>query len=175
MPRARKTKPAAIERRILFVRGQKVILSQHLAELYGVTVKALNQAVQRNRERFPLDFMFQLDGQEFKSLKSQIVTSNRGGVRRALPFAFTEQGVAMLSSVLRSQRAVSVNIEIMRAFVRLRRILESHADLARKLEELERKYDAQFRVVFEAIRELMGTGSEKERREMGFHTIRKLS
>ncbi len=138
----------------------------HLADLYGVKTKALNQAVQRNRERFPEDFMFQLSISEMDRLRSQFVTSNRGG-RRYLPFAFTEQGVAMLSSVLRSDKAVHVNIEIMRAFVRLRRLLSSHAELASKLAALEKKYDAQFKGVFDAIRELMRP-MEKDRRPIGF-------
>jgi hypothetical protein len=159
-----------IEQRILLLRGQKVLLSQHLAELYGVPVKVLNQAVQRNRERFPDDFMFQTNADELDSLRSQFVTSNRRrGGRRYRPYAFTEQGVAMLSSVLRSERAVKVNIEIMRAFVRLRQLLASHADLARKLEALERKYDAQFKVVFDAIRKLMAA-PRRPGREIGFHT-----
>ena len=137
-----------IERRILFLRGHKVMLNVHLAELYDVEPRALVQSVKRNRERFPSDFMFQLSAEEFDCLKSQIVTSSWGGLRRARPYAFTEQGVAMLSSVLRSRRAVRVNIEIMRAFVRLKQVLATHADLARKLEELERKYDAQFKQAF---------------------------
>ncbi|NLS94617.1 MAG: ORF6N domain-containing protein [Planctomycetaceae bacterium] len=133
--------------------------------------KVLNQAVKRNAERFPEDFMFQLSADEFANWKSQIVTSNpaaKMGVRRR-PYAFTEQGVAMLSSVLRSDRAVAVNIEIMRAFVRLRRLLASHADLARKLDALEKKYDAQFKVVFDAIRQLMIPPSAPDRRQIGFH------
>ncbi|HEU5406600.1 MAG TPA: ORF6N domain-containing protein [Nitrospira sp.] len=117
--------------------------------------RALVQAVKRNRERFPKDFMFQLTEKEFESLKSQIVTSSWGGLRRARPYAFTEQGVAMLSSVLNSKRAVQVNITIMRAFVRLRDMIASNKELARRLAELERKYDRQFKVVFDAIRELM--------------------
>ena len=144
-----------IERRILLLRGEKVILSSDLAELYGVPPKVLVQAVKRNIDRFPRDFIFQLNLREVRNLKSQIVTSSWGGLRRAMPYAFTEEGVAMLSSVLRSRRAVQVNIEIMRAFVRLRRLLASNKDLARKLDGLERKYDAQFKVVFDAIRELM--------------------
>jgi hypothetical protein len=138
-----------------------------LAELYQVEPRVLVQAVKRNIARFPEDFMFQLTEEEFSNLKSQIVISSWGGLRRARPYAFTEQGVAMLSSVLRSKRAIQVNIEIMRAFVRLRRMLASHADLARKLEALEKKYDAQFRVVFEAIRELMKP-PETKRRPIGF-------
>lgn len=156
-----------IERSILLIRGQKVMLSTDLAELYQVEPRVLVQAVKRNIARFPEDFMFQLTEEEFSNLKSQIVISSWGGLRRARPYAFTEQGVAMLSSVLRSKRAIQVNIEIMRAFVRLRRMLASHADLARKLEALEKKYDAQFRVVFEAIRELMKP-PETKRRPIGF-------
>jgi len=169
---AKITPQEKIEQRIFILRGQKVMLSLHLAQLYGVPVKVLNQAVQRNLDRFPLDFMFQLDDQEFALLKSQIVTSSWGGLRRALPYAFTEQGVAMLSSVLRSKQAIQVNVEIMRAFVRLRQLLATHADLARKLDGLERKYDAQFKAVFDAIRELMKP-PVVERREIGFHTAGK--
>ena len=128
------------------LRGQKVLLSTHLAELYGVLPKALVQAVKRNAERFPSDFMFQLTHDEFAILKSQTVTSSWGGQRRAPPYAFTEQGVAMLSTVLRSRRAVLVNIEIMRTFVRLRQLMAGNADLARKLAELESKYDRQFKL-----------------------------
>jgi len=131
------------------------MLSSPLAHLYGVEPRVLVQAVKRNIDRFPADFMFQLNEQEFRSLRSQIVTSSWGGLRRAAPYAFTEQGVAMLSSVLRSKRAIQVNVQIMRAFVRLRQMLASHADLARKLDALEKKYDTQFKVVFDAIRELM--------------------
>jgi hypothetical protein len=144
-----------IERRIFYVRDVKVMLSMDLAELYGVPVKALNQAVRRNLDRFPEDFMFQLKEEEFNNLKSQIVTSSWGGIRRALPYAFTEQGIAMLSGVLKSQRAIRVNIEIMRTFVKLSQMLASNAELARKLSELEKKYDRQFKIVFDAIRELM--------------------
>ncbi|MDO9371963.1 MAG: ORF6N domain-containing protein [Gammaproteobacteria bacterium] len=153
---------------ILLIRGQKVMLSTHLAELYEVEPRVLVQAIKRNIERFPDDFMFQLSGEEFANLKSQIVTSSWGGLRRAAPYAFTEQGVAMLSSVLRSDRAVHVNIEIMRAFVRLRQMLATNVELARKLAALERKYDAQFKVVFEAIRELMTPPEPKKKRPIGF-------
>jgi len=139
----------------------------HLAELYEVEPRALVQAVKRNIERFPPDFMFQLSKTEFKNLKSQIVTSSWGGLRRAAPYAFTEQGVAMLSSVLNSKRAVQVNIEIMRTFVRLRKMMSTHKDLARKLDALEKKYDAQFKVVFDAIRQLM-TPPEPRKRKIGF-------
>jgi len=162
--------PAAqIQNSIHLIRGQKVMLSADLAELYGVADKVLNQAVKRNAERFPADFMFSLTRQEVANLRSQIVTSSLGhGGRRYLPFAFTEQGVAMLASVLRSPRAVKVNIEIIRAFVHLRQLLGTHADLARKLESLEKKYDAQFKVVFEAIRQLM-TEPEPPAKQIGFH------
>lgn len=159
-----------IESKIFFVRGQKVLLDRDLAGLYGVETKALNRAVQRHLGRFPADFMFQLTSEEFEALRCQIGTSNAGrGGRRYLPYVFTEQGVAMLSGLLNSSRAIAVNVEIMRAFVRLRQMIATHADLAHKLDELERKYDTQFRVVFEAIRELMLPPAE-EKREMGFHT-----
>jgi ORF6N domain len=156
-----------IEQRILLIRGQKVMLSTHLAELYNVETRVLNQAVKRNISRFPEDFMFQLDSAEAKQLVSQNVIPHKKYFGGSLPYAFTEQGVAMLSSVLNSERAIKVNIEIMRAFVRLRRILASHADLARKLDALEKKYDAQFKVVFDAIRELMRP-PEPKRRPIGF-------
>jgi len=157
-----------IEHAILVLRGQKVMLDSELAALYEVPVKALNQAVKRNLDRFPEDFMFQLSQEEATSLRSQSVTSKAGrGGRRTEPYAFTEQGVAMLSSVLRSQRAVHVNIEIMRAFVRLRQMLQQNTELARKLAALERKYDGQFKMVFEAIRDLM-TPAPKERPRIGF-------
>jgi hypothetical protein len=153
---------------VLRIRGQNVMLDSDLAALYRVDVKALNQAVKRNRQRFPRDFMFRLNSEEAASLRSHTVTANPGrGGRRTAPYAFTEQGVAMLSSVLRSQRAVRVNIEIMRAFVQLRRMLGANEELARKLDALEQKYDGQFRVVFQAIRELM-TPSEPPRRSIGF-------
>jgi hypothetical protein len=160
--------PAArIERSILLIRGERVILDADLAMLYDVATKVLLQAVKRQIERFPLDFMFQLTKEEFDLLRSQTVTSSQWGGRRYPPYAFTEQGVAMLSSVLHSPRAIAVNIEIMRAFIRLRRMLASHADLARKLEALEKKYDTQFKVVFDAIRKLM-TPPEPKRRRIGF-------
>ena len=143
------------------------MLSIELANLYQVEPRALIQAIKRNLNRFPGDFMFQLTAEEWENLKSQFVISSWGGVRTP-PYAFTEQGVAMLSSVLNSDRAVQVNIEIMRAFVRLRQLLASNADLARKLETLEKKYDAQFKVVFDAIRQLMSPPA-KPRREIGFH------
>ncbi len=161
-----------IEQQIFFLRSEKVMLSTDLAELYQVEPRVLVQAVKRNLDRFPEDFMFQLSEEEFADLKSQIVISSWGGARRARPYAFTEQGVAMLSSVLRSQRAVRVNIEIMRAFVRLRRMLADHTDLARKVEEMEKRYDAQFKVVFDAIRQLM-TPPPSPNRQIGFRVTGK--
>jgi hypothetical protein len=158
-----------IGRAILRLRGHHVMLDRDLADLYDVQVKALNQAVKRNRDRFPPDFMFRLTVHEAESLRSQIVTSKpRRGGRRTAPYAFTEQGVAMLSSVLRGRRAVRVNIEIMRAFVRLRRMLASNADLARKLDALESKYDAHFESVFQAIQDLT-TPAPGPRKRIGFH------
>jgi hypothetical protein len=158
-----------IEQSIFLLRGQKVMVDDDLAELYDIPVKVLNQAVKRNRDRFPEDFMFQLTTEESDSLRSHFVTlkTGRGRHRKYLPFAFTEQGVAMLSSVLRSKRAVQVNVEIMRAFVRLRQMLASNTQLARKLTELEKKYDAQFKVVFDAIRQLM-TPPQPKKRKIGF-------
>jgi phage regulator Rha-like protein len=156
-----------IEKAILLVRKQKVMLDADLAALYGVETRVLVQAVKRNLERFPEDFMFQLSREEFAVLRSQSVTSSDWGGRRYPPYSFTEQGVAMLSSVLRSQRAIQVNIEIMRAFIRLRKMLASHAELARKLDALEKKYDAQFKEVFEAIRQLMAP-PETKKRAIGF-------
>ncbi len=144
-----------IERIILFVRGQKVIIDADLAVLYDVPTKALNQAVKRNSKRFPADFMFTLNQEEFENLRFHFGTSSQWGGRRYFPYAFTEQGVAMLSSVLHSGRAIEVNIMIMRAFVKLREMIASNKDLARRLDGLEKKYDTQFKVVFEAIRELM--------------------
>lgn len=144
-----------IARSILVIRGQRVLIDFDLARLYGVETKALNQAVKRNAERFPPDFMFGLTKDEMTNLKSQTVTSSPWGGRRKAPYAFTEHGVAMLSSVLRSPRAVAVNIEIVRTFVELRRTAETTAGLASKLEALERRYDGQFKTVFEAIRQLM--------------------
>ncbi len=158
-----------IQRSILLIRGQKVMLSVHLAELYAVQTRALNQAVKRNIIRFPEDFMFQLNTSEAEQLVSQNVIPHRKYFGGSLPYAFTEQGVAMLSSVLNSERAIKVNIEIMRAFVRLRRLLASHADLARKLDALEKKYDAQFKIVFDAIRQLMAPQEpETPKRRIGF-------
>ena len=148
------------------MRGQKVMLDADLAALYGVSTKALIQAMTRNPARFPLDFAFQLTNQELAILRSQIVTSSWGG-RRSLPYAFTEQGVAMLSSVLRSDRAVQVNVEIMRTFVRLRDLVGHNRELSKRLDDLESKYDRQFKVVFDAIRELM-TPPAPAKRKIGF-------
>ena len=157
-----------ITQTILLIRGQKVILDKDLAELYGVGTRILNQAVKRNRARFPEDFMFQLTWDEVENPRSQIVILKAGKNIKYLPFAFTEQGVAMLSSVLRSERAVRVNIEIMRAFVQLRQMLSTHTDLARKLAALEKKYDSQFKVVFDAIRELTAPPEPPRKRRIGF-------
>jgi hypothetical protein len=153
--------------KIAIVRGQRVMFAPDLAELYGVETKVLMQAVRRNIDRFPQDFLFQLTDQEFTNLRSQIVTSSWGGTRY-LPYAFTEQGVAMLSSVLRSPRAIAVNIEIMRAFVRMRALIVTNRELAKKLAALEAKYDKQFKVVFQAIYDLMDEGEKKPKRKIGF-------
>ena len=155
-----------LESRIFLLRKVRVMLSHDLAELYGVQTKALLQAMRRNVDRFPGDFVFQLDAEEFANLRSQVVTSKHGGARYR-PYAFTEQGVAMLSSVLHSERAVAVSIEIMRTFVKLRAMLESNKDLAKKLATLEGKYDDQFRIVFDAIRELMNPPTSTKKR-IGF-------
>jgi len=173
-----------IESRIFLIRGQKVMLDQDLAELYGVETKRFNEQVRRNSERFPEDFMFQLTAEEFanlrsqfdtSSLRSQIATSNnpvgtpagRGG-RRHLPYAFTEHGAIMAASVLNSPRAVETSVQVVRAFVRLRQMLSSNAELSRKLATLEKKYDIQFRAVFEAIRELMTPLEPRKKRPIGF-------
>ena len=153
--------------KIAVVRGQRVMFAQDLAELYSVETKVLMQAVRRNMDRFPEDFLFQLTNQEFTNLRSQIVTSSWGGTRY-LPFAFSEQGVAMLSSVLRSKRAVAVNIEIMRAFVRMRALIDGNRTLAKKITDLEKKYDNQFKVVFQAIYDLMDDREKKPKRKIGF-------
>ena len=195
MSEARLIPVARIERKIFLLRGERVMLDRDLAELYGVETKALNQAVKRNLDRFPGDFMFQVSRKEAEQIlrsqivtlnpgnggnpseneaisRSQIVTLKQGTNIKYRPFVFTEQGVAMLSSVLRSERAVQVNISIMRAFVQLRQLLATHADLARKLATLESKYDKQFRVVFDAIRALMNEKKKpKPKREIGFHTL----
>jgi hypothetical protein len=155
---------------IILVRGQKVLLDSDLAKMYGVSAGRLNQQVRRNWERFPEDFMFQLTADEAAALRSQfaILKAGRGQHRKYSPYVFTEQGVAMLSSVLKSKRAVQVNIAIMRAFVQLREMLASHKDLARKLEQMEKKYDAQFKIVFDAIRELMTPPEAPPKRRIGF-------
>jgi hypothetical protein len=152
---------------ILVLRGEKVMLDADLAAMYGVETKVLTQAVKRNAGRFPEDFMFQLSDGEWKILRSQIVTSSSHGGRRTAPYAFTEQGVAMLSSVLRSERAIAVNIEIMRAFVQLKRMMATNQDLSRKLDALEGKYDRQFKMVFDAIRALMEPPA-KAKKPIGF-------
>ena len=159
--------PGRVVRIIHAVRGHRVVLDSDIARLYGVSTKALVQAVKRNRSRFPPDFMFQLRQSEAADLRSQTVTSRSWGGRRTRPYVFTEQGVAMLSSVLRSARAVQVNIALMRAFVQLRLSPNTQAELMRKLAALERKYDGQFAVVFAAIRELMPSAA-KPRRPIGF-------
>jgi ORF6N domain-containing protein len=159
-----------IEKAIYLIRGEKVMLDRNLAVLYGVETKVLNRAVKRNLQRFPSDFMFQLMAEEADFLRCQIGTSKKGrGGRRYLPYVFTEQGVAMLSTVLNSERAILVNIEIMRAFVKLRQMLASNTELSRRLDELESKYDKQFRVVFDAIRRLMATPA-RGLKEIGFRS-----
>jgi hypothetical protein len=178
------SKPENLAPLVQTIRGQKVLLDADLAALYGVATKALNQAVSRNSDRFPIDFMFQLTPPEWDALRSQTVTaSGRGSPMRsqtvtasrrnisALPYAFTEQGVAMLSSVLRSPRAVEVNIAIMRTFVQLRRLMDSNRDLARKIETMEKKYDEHFAVVFDAIKQLIAdddTRKAQPKRRIGF-------
>lgn len=157
-----------IERAIYLIRSQKVMLDEDLAELYGVPTKRLNEQVKRNLDRFPEDFMFRLNREEWDGLRSQFATSKPGrGGRRTLPYAFTEHGTIMLANVLNSPRAVQVSIQIVRAFTRLRQMLASNKILARKLQSLEKKYDKRFRVVFEAIRQLMKS-PEKDRRPIGF-------
>jgi hypothetical protein len=171
----RGTLQSSIDGCIAVVRGHRIMLDRDLAKLYGVQVKAINQAVKRNAERFPADFVFRLDRAEVRALRSQFVTldggdsklSRRGKHRKYPPYAFTEQGVAMLSSVLKSRRAILVNVEIMRAFVRLRDMIRGNRDLARRLDALEAKYDRQFKVVFDAIRELM-VPPAPTRRRIGF-------
>src|SRR4030095_12358202 len=157
-----------IERRIYLIRKQKVMLDSDLAELYGVTTGNLNKAVTRNADRFPKDFMFQLTREEYASLRFQIGILKRGQHAKYLPRAFTEQGVAMLSGVLHSPRAVQVNVAIMRTFVKLREMLTTHKNLAQKLEALEKKYDRQFKVVFDAIRQLMQPEEPPKQQRIGF-------
>lgn len=158
-----------IERKIYFIRHQKIMIDRDLADLYGVETRVLNQAVRRNIKRFPDDFMFQLSKEETEIWKSQIVMTNkeRMGLRRR-PYAFTQEGIAMLSGVLNSERAIQVNIEIMRTFVNLRQMLSSNAQLSRKFKALEKKYDKQFKVVFEAIYNLMDASDKKTNRKIGF-------
>ncbi len=158
-----------IVNKIYFFRGVKVMLDSDLAELYGVETKVLNQAVKRNLNRFPPDFMFQLDKEEYDSLRSHFVTleTGRGQHRKFLPYVFTEHGILMLSSVLSSEKAVQVNIQIMRTFTRLRQMLSTHEELKRKIESMEKKYDAQFRIVFDAIKEII-TDELKPERKIGF-------
>jgi phage regulator Rha-like protein len=161
-----------IESRILLIRGRKVMLDSHLAELYGVTTKRLNEQVKRNKERFPADFMFQLTFEETESLRSQIATSNRGrGGRRYRPYAFTEHGAIMAASVINSHRAIEVSVYVVRAFVKLREMLRTHKELARRLAELEKRiegHDEEIMALFEAIRQLMEP-PEKPSKRIGFH------
>ena len=170
----RTSKPENLASLIYLLRGEKVLLSEHLAGLYGVSTKVLNQAVKRNSARFPDDFMFQLSREEANAVlasRSQIVTLKRGQNLKYLSYAFTEQGVAMLSSVLRSPRAVEVNIAIMRTFVQLRRLMDSNRDLARRIEALERRYDEQFATVFDAIKRLIAEDEGRKgrpKRGIGF-------
>ena len=161
-------KPENVARLVFFVRGERVMLDADLARLYGVTTGNLNKAVKRNQSRFPGDFMFQLSEKETESLIFQSGRSKGRGGRRHRPYAFTEQGVAMLSSVLNSKRAAQVNIAIMRTFVQLRRLMDSNADLARKIESLEKKYDEKFATVFAAIKQLIAP-TEPAKKRIGFH------
>lgn len=160
-----------VVKKIHLIRGQKVMLDRDLAELYGVETKILNQAVKRNLNRFPVDFMFQLNNKEFKNLKSQIVTSSWGGLRK-LPFVFTEQGIAMLSSVLNSEIAISVNIQIIRVFTRMRQILLTHKDILLQLEKIERKltgHDEDIQLIFQYLKQLLSP-PQQPRRRIGFKT-----
>jgi hypothetical protein len=158
-----------VERRILLIRGEKVLLDADLADLYGATTKRLNEQVRRNQDRFPADFMFRLTSEEFERLRSQIATSNVGrGGRRYQPFAFTEHGAIMAANVLNSPQAIAASVMVVRAFVRLRQMLASHADLARKLEDLEKRYDVQFKQIFNAIRALMASPENSEKSRIGY-------
>ena len=156
-----------IESKIFLIRGHKVMLDRDLARLYDVETKVLNQAVKRNSDRFPAEFMFQLTRQEFTDLKSHFVTSSWGGTRKP-PSVFTEHGILMLSSVLNSKRAIRVNIQIMKAFVKLRQLMNTHKDLKQKIEAMEKKYDRQFQIVFEAIKKLLDP-PRKPAERIGFH------
>ena len=160
-----------IEKAILVIRGEKVILDEDLARLYGVPTMRLNEQVSRNLDRFPSDFMFRLNKEEFQFLKSQFAISKKSGRggRRRPPRAFTEHGILMLSSVLRSKRAVQVNIEIMRAFVNMRQLLTEREGLVKRIEALERHYDKQFRIIFDAIKKLMEPPDKKSKQRMGFY------
>lgn len=155
--------------KILIIRGKRVMLDSDLAALYEVKTKRLNEQVIRNKKRFPEDFMFQLTEDEADFLRSQNATSRRGG-RRYLPYVFTQEGVAMLSSVLNSERAIMVNIQIMRAFVNLKRLALTYTELKRKIEAMEKKYDVRFKIVFEALKKLLGPPPVKEKKIIGFHT-----
>lgn len=162
-----------VEQRILLIRGEKVLLDSDLADLYGVKTKIINKAVGRNRERFPGDFVFQLTEEEDEVLRFHFGTSKKRGGRRYLPYVFTEQGVAMLSGVLQSPRAVMVNVAIMRTFVKLRKMIASNKELSQKLAQLEKKYDVQFKVVFDAIRQLMAPPPVPPKRRIGFDVERR--
>lgn len=157
----------AVAAKILFIRGKRVMLDSDLAMLYQVKTRRINEQVARNRKRFPADFMFQLTDEETNCLRSQNATSNRGG-RRYLPYVFTQEGVAMLSSILNSERAIAVNIQIMRAFAQFRRMLLTNSHLRRKIEEMEKKYDKQFGIVFQAIKQLIEPPPAKEKKIIGF-------
>lgn len=170
MSKAPSITTATIERSIITLRGHRVMLDADLAAMYGVPTKVFNQAVKRNLARFPSDFRFQITADEATDLRSQFVTSSAHGGRRYLPYVFTQEGVAMLSSVLNSPRAVAVNVQIMRAFVRLRQVLATNADMARRLDTLEAKYDKQFSIVFDAIRQLMTEPEPDKPGRIGFKT-----
>ncbi|MBI5299810.1 MAG: ORF6N domain-containing protein [Deltaproteobacteria bacterium] len=157
-----------VEQKILLIRGEKVLLDSDLAELYGVKTKIVNKAVGRNQARFPQDFAFQLTEEENQTLRFHFGTSKKKGGRRYLPYVFTEQGVAMLSGILQSKKAILVNVAIMRTFVKLRRMIATHKDLAQQLEQLEKKYDRQFKVVFDAIHQLMQPPPLPPKRRIGF-------
>lgn len=156
----------AVEKKILLIRGQKVILDVELAELYGVTTKAFNQAVKRNIDRFPKDFILQLTTDEALTIRSQSVTASKRNIRY-LPYAFTEHGIIMAASILNSQRAIDASVYVVRAFIKLREMISTHKDLTKKLSELEKKYDGQFQIVFEAIRQLIDV-EEKPKRKIGY-------
>jgi len=156
-----------IENRILFIRGKKVMVDTHLARLYQIETKALNLAVKRNIERFPADFMFQLTKNEYTHLRFQFETSKQRGGRRYTPYVFTELGIAMLSSILNSRKAIQINMQIMRTFIKIREIMATHKELREKIEKMEKNYDSQFKIVFEAIRQLLET-PEPSKKKYGF-------